>query len=208
MKCGKAELLPDKLKNFDFSEANHIILGTGTNDIESGATGSATFGHLKEAAQDLAKTYQNAHIYVTQLPPMGDESCDMEVKALNNYIMRNLPNNTNITGIPQENLHKEDMHDPKHIRIKSLGKYVKNIKDAMRNVMQYNSVPIKNKDENIHNPSNRTWKNPRDQESQNKRPHQQPENDMLALMIKTIQQSNENMILGQNNSFLNLNNSH
>ena len=206
LKCGRAELLEEKLKNYDFSNATHIILGTGTNDIANGTDASTTFQNLKEAAEGLACTYRNTNVYVTQLPPMGDESCNMAVQELNNYIKENL--NTNITSILQENITQGDMYDPKHILIKSVGKYVKNMKDAIRNVLKYNVTYTENKDRNVHNQSNRDMKyrqNPGTQSKELLHPEKQPENDMVALMIKTIQQSNENMILGLKNSFLSMN---
>ena len=113
----------------------HIILGTGTNDVEKGIGASMVFDNLKKSAEELASTYPNAYVYVAQLPPMGgDGKCNEEIKDLNTLIREDLSENINV--ILHENITMDDMHDTKHVRIKSLGKLVKNMKDQMRKVLK------------------------------------------------------------------------
>ena len=63
------------------------------------------------------------------------------VAELNNLIEEGMPESVHL--ILQKELDESDLHDEKHIKIKSLGKYVVNIKNKMREVL---GLPLPNRD--------------------------------------------------------------
>ena len=143
LKCGRADLLENKLENHDLSNAKHIFVGTGTNDVERGDDAKSIFSKLEQAVKKLSASYKG-NIYLAQLPPMTGKENEV-VKEINTLIKEKSPPNINI--ILHENITHEDLHDTKHIRHKSIFKFVKNFKDEMRKVTEsskdvnYHAVP-------------------------------------------------------------------
>ena len=142
LKCGRADMLENKLKNYDLSNAKHIFVGTGTNDIERGDDAKSVFNNLEQAVMRLSASYKG-NIYLSQLPPMAGK--DEVIHKLNNLIKEKSSPHINI--ILHDNITHEELHDTKHIRHKSIFKFVKNFKDQMRKVMEstkdvnYHAVP-------------------------------------------------------------------
>ena len=130
LKCGKAEILENKLGSYDLSKASHIVIGTGTNDIQDGADAESIFRNLKKAAERLVSSSE-ANVHLAQLPPMKGEK-NKVVCELNSLIKGHSPKDVNV--IIQEDLTVADLYDTKHVSIKSLRKFVKNIKDGIRAV--------------------------------------------------------------------------
>ena len=138
LKCGRADLLENKITSYDLSAATDIIVGTGTNDIERGADAVSIFAQLRRTVEYLSSTYKG-NIYLQQLPPMEKENHNKVVQELNNLIKKHSPGKINV--ILQDDLTIEDLHDKKHIRKRSLRKFIKNMKDVMRDV--YNKTTTK-----------------------------------------------------------------
>lgn len=86
LKCGKAVLLENKLKQYNLSKAEHIIIGTGTNDIECGFDAPTIFNYLIDSAKKLSTLYKSAHLYIAQLPPMA--GYEATVQELNEIIKK------------------------------------------------------------------------------------------------------------------------
>ena len=206
LKCGRADLLENKLPKYDLSAATDIIVGTGTNDIERGADADSIFAQLKKTADDLSSRYKS-NVYLAQLPPMEEEDNNRVVQELNNLIKNESSDKINV--IFQDDLTTEDLHDKKHVRIRSLRKFIKNMKDAMRNVYNRKGakrVPTKQKNvsENRREPTNTN--NPSNCPPQ---PQQPPKNtmqgqDILTQLVAVIQKSNENLLHGIKNSLMSL----
>ena len=94
LKCGRAELLESKLKQFNLTEASHIFVGTGTNenDVEQGDDAHTIFQHLKKT---VSSTY-DAEVYLAQLPPTKMEGKSQIVEELNALIKHDSPRDVNI----------------------------------------------------------------------------------------------------------------
>ena len=135
----KAELLTQVIKKHSFNQVEHFIIGTGTNDTDK-RNAQDIFADLKQGANLLHQQYGNANVYVSQIPPRKNRRKEV-VAELNNLIEEGMPESVHL--ILQKELDESDLHDEKHIKIKSLGKYVVNIKNKMREVL---GLPLPNRD--------------------------------------------------------------
>ena len=50
-------MLENKLKNYDLSNAKHIFVGTGRNDIERGDDAKSVFNNLEQAVMKMSASY-------------------------------------------------------------------------------------------------------------------------------------------------------
>ena len=212
LKCGRADMLENKIKGYDLSNATHIFVGTGTNDVEQGDDAETIFERLRSTAVYLSSTYE-ANVYLAQLPPTTMDGGRSEVvRELNSMIKQCNINNINI--ILHENLTTNDLFDQKHVRINSLKKFVKNMKDEMRNVLGQST----NEDQNmlrkqspqINNsqqlpprpPSNRYYQRENSDNDHNDstlNPTHRGKisgHNVLAELLKNVQLSNQNLING------------
>ena len=202
LKCGKAEILQNKLELHELSNASHIIVGTGTNDIQDGADAQSIFRNLKNAVEKLSSSYK-ANIHLAQLPPMKGEK-NVVVSELNSLIKSHSPKDVNI--IVQEDLTIADLYDTKHVSIKSLGKFVKNIKDGLRAVRGKRNGNRQHSD--LNRSAQRHVFNDREERPQRNRdrPGEEDEtvptqHNMFELFMKAMQKSHKNLIHEMRDSF-------
>ena len=202
LKCGRAELLENKLKQFNLSKAEHIIIGTGTNDIEKGLTASSIFTNLLNAALKLSEIYNDSHVYLAQLPPMVGK--EVVVEELNDMIKNNTPEN--IHTILHENISLADLHDTKHIQIKKLGKLVRNMKNKIRTVIDderstSNNNNFKpNKEHSIDD--NKATQPASARLSYNKQNNKDNNMEFMNNLMKEFQLANQRMLLEMKNSII------
>ena len=192
LKCGRAELLEGRLKNVDFSEAKHIIIGTGTNDVEKGLSASSIFKDLVRSAQKLASQHKDAHVYIAQLPPMKGEF-ETPMKELNILIKSDVPET--IRTILQEDIQENDMYDHKHVLIKKIGKMVRNMKNAMRNAA---GIPETSRDRGMNSRRNQPMK----QEDEKNNAEYSLINKVLSAVQESMKLSNEQLLIGLKNTLL------
>ena len=200
LKCGRAELLDRKLHNIDLSQAEHIIIGTGTNDIEKGLPASSIFANLIDTATKLSNSHKKTHVYIAQLPPFAGK--EKIVDELNSMIKTNAPGNVHV--ILHENINASDLHDKKHIQIKKIGKLVKNMKDKMRAVIGDHTGRFPR--------NNREYRDDRqrkDTESQyekykpkNFHGQENPEIYLMKTLMQEFQKSNQEMLSDLKDSLL------
>ena len=215
LKCGRAELLESKLKQFNLTEASHIFVGTGTNDIEQGDDAHSIFQHLKKTVSYLSSTY-DAEVYLAQLPPTKMEGKSQVLEELNAFIKHDSPRNVNIV-LHHEDLTTDDLFDAKHIKIKSLRKFVKNMKDKMRTVVGEPRHTNRRDDEESDEEARTSGWTPRYQrhnlppnrEAPNREaskreapkreaPAQTQGQKLVGKILQTLQTSNESLITGLN----------
>ena len=119
------------MKRYNFINAEHIIIATGTNDTDN-RLACDIFSDLARGARTLKEQYESAHVYISQVPPRKKLMKPAVIK-LNLLIERGA--NESINVIAQKDLEISDLHDEKHIKISSIGKYIANMKDRMREVL-------------------------------------------------------------------------
>ena len=122
--------LDKTIDKFDFCNAEHIIIGTGTNDSDD-RSADEIFEDLLNATKKIKAKY-NTHVYISQIPPRLKYRKDV-VKDLNLMIARNLPES--VHSIMQEELTEQHLRDEKHIMEKKIGIYVKSMKNKIKEVL-------------------------------------------------------------------------
>ena len=137
----KAENLNSVIKKNLFNQAEHFVIGTGTNDTDR-RHAQEIFNDLVNGAKLLHHQYPTANIYVSQIPPRKRYKQDV-VAELNSLIERGMPEFVHV--VLQKELGEADLHDEKHIKVKSVGKYVSNMKNKIREVLD---IPIPSRDRN------------------------------------------------------------
>ena len=68
VKTSQAKDLEKIIDEYDFDEAKHIIISTGTNDTDYDEA-EEIFDKLKQAAIKLKNIYKDAYIYISHIPP-------------------------------------------------------------------------------------------------------------------------------------------
>ena len=132
LKCGRADQLEDTLKNYDFSRAKHIFIGTGTNDPQYGQNAAQIYHNLYKSAEYLSQAGPGGPSnHLAQLPPRLDTYGSV-VDDLNKLIKTDPPPNVHV--MLHENTTHSNMADDKHIHTNSIRKFVGNMKDSMRKV--------------------------------------------------------------------------
>lgn len=100
------------------------------------------------------------------------------------------------------------MYDTKHVKIKKIGKLVKNMKDAMRAVMRNGPRSATNENNNQHSAYKDSAPSiglPRQQRNEHKDSRNSQKFDSLQYMstlMKEFQNSNQKMLLEMKNSLL------
>ena len=134
LKVGRASHLKDVVKRYNFINVEHIIIATGTNDTDN-TLADDVFSNLAQGARKLKEQYESAHVYISQVPPRK-KLMKPAITKLNLLIERGVNQyHKSINIILQKDLDVSDLHDEKHIKISSIGKYVANMKDRMREVL-------------------------------------------------------------------------
>ena len=123
------ELL-EHVQYYDLSRANHIIISTGTNDIDYDK-GDAVALKIIEGANMVKERNNQAHVYVNQLPPRKHRY-EKETEIMNTTLRERMPDTINF--IPQENILKQHMNDDKHVHQNCVKLMTGNMKDRMREV--------------------------------------------------------------------------
>ena len=109
IRVSSAAELEKIIDGFDFQNAEHIIIGTGTNDTDE-RSANEIFPDLIKGVKKLQEKY-NTNIYVSQIPPRLKERREV-VQELNLLIERGLPESINV--ILQNRLEPRHFRDEKH----------------------------------------------------------------------------------------------
>lgn len=127
------------LSEVDLGKPSHIVIHVGTNDIEQN---SVDFCHalFKEMIQLAATKYPTSKILISSLIVRDDnkEPTRTELNSKLGSICLPYPN---IQLVNNENIPKTYLYDNKHLKRRSIGALVANLKDAMYNRIR----PIKPK---------------------------------------------------------------
>ena len=119
------------VNRYNFINVEHIIIATGTNDTDN-RLADDTFNDLARAARTLNQQYKSTNVYISQVPPRK-KLMKNAITKLNLLIERGATESINV--IAQKDLEVSDLHDEKHIKISSIGKYISNMKDCIREVL-------------------------------------------------------------------------
>ena len=143
IRAAMAQELTTVIERFDFSNVQHIIISTGTNDTDE-RRADDIFADLVGGVELLKQNYK-ANIYVSQLPPRKAKRKDV-VREVNSLIKNGVKEGTHV--ILQENLSEKDLHDEKHIKKGSLWKVITNMTNKIHEVSGMKFSPTLNKDGN------------------------------------------------------------
>ena len=149
------------------------MIATGTNDTDR-RLAEEIFNDLVAGAKLLHQQYPSANIYVSQIPPRKRNKKD--VAELNCLIERGMPEFVHV--VLQKELGEVDLHDEKHIKVKSVGKYVSNMKNKIREVL---GIPIPNRDRNA--PRRRSF-SPDREHNDDSHPREVGDFEMMKLLVK------------------------
>ena len=130
----------DELNKNDLGNPSHIIIHTGTNDIENSTLDSCV-GDFQLMVDIASQKYPNAKILVSTLLVRAD-NFDSTRKSLNTKISQ-LSVGPNIHFINNENITKDLLHDNKHIKKRKIGLLVSNFKNTLFNRINNRRQQIK-----------------------------------------------------------------
>ena len=130
IKVSTAEELLCIVEEYDFSEAKHIVISTGTNDTDKLEPDNIV-QHLVHGAQEMKKMYPRQHVYLSELLPRR-EYAQSETKQINTLLNKQKPSNVHI--IDHQNLNTRHMHDDKHVSRNAVYLIVDNILGSVSEV--------------------------------------------------------------------------
>ena len=132
LKTGDSTEAREVINGYDFKKARYIILGIGTNDIETKKEEDVS-KEIINIGMQLKKEYPYAKILLSQLTPRKDEFAH-KIKKVNEILKRSIPESLYI--IRNENLTTEILYDRKHLKRGSINMLIKNMKDAIRSTFK------------------------------------------------------------------------
>ena len=135
------EQLISHAESIDMSSAKHIIVSTGTNNLDRQNPEQVVTGIIK-GATILKQKYPDTNIYVNQLPPRKF-TLKQETMDTNTALITRLPEEFHI--IKQEDLREQHLDDDKHISRGAVKFFVANIKSKMREIRNDAQVGLENR---------------------------------------------------------------
>ena len=120
--------LEQNIEDYDLSNARHIIISVGTNDVDRQKP-DAVAGNLIRIATKLKDKYKKSNIYINQLPPRKFKYVN-ETERVNALLTERSPKNIKV--IVQSDLEASHLRDDKHIKREYINLMTRNMKDAIR----------------------------------------------------------------------------
>ena len=128
--AGNVEEVKKTMEQVEFINTKHIIVHVGTNDLEIEKDSPETIcRNIIKVGVDLKSKYKMTRVFISQLPPRGDEYNSKRNKV-NHLLAQSLPESLML--INNSNLTHKDLHDKKHIRREAIRTLVMNMKNAIK----------------------------------------------------------------------------
>ena len=127
------------LKENDFKEAKFIFLHVGTNDIEKIECVDNVANQIIELGKLAKKLNPDTNIMVSEIPIRGDYLNENRM-AVNEFMKKAMPESINL--VKHQNLTKEMLVDKKHFKENKIHNIVRNMKDALRQILKPNHSTV------------------------------------------------------------------
>ena len=126
------EQLIDHAKFYDFSSAKHIIISTGTNNVDR-TKGDLVAQNIIKGAEIIKERNNQSQVYISQLPPRKNK-LKKQTADMNSVLVTNIPESMHL--IMQDTIEQQHMYDDKHVKKDSIKLVIRNMKNKMREVME------------------------------------------------------------------------
>ena len=117
-------------QSIDFSNTKHIVVSTGTNNLDRQDPEVVVTGIIN-GATILKEKYPDTNIFVNQLPPRKFTH-KQETSDTNKFLSNRIPESFHL--VIQDNIQEQHLCDDKHIDRGSIKFFVANIKSKIRDV--------------------------------------------------------------------------
>ena len=130
MRCQNTKKALELLNEETIGKPSHIIIHTGTNDIQSQQ--EKVDKSINAVIDKASATFPQARVVISSLLPRKDIHLDT-INRINHSVSRHAANKANISVATHSMLHIGNLYDNVHLRKDAVAAFTKSLKDAALN---------------------------------------------------------------------------
>jgi hypothetical protein len=148
IRCPTLSKAQEILNDETLPNPNTLIIHTGTNDLEHQKSNHHLLLKYKEILKTIKEKYPNCRILISSLLPRKD-TLNQRAHDINNNLQEIVGKSPNTVLVEHKNIHKDDLHDKKHLNQHGVKIFAMNIKASY-----YNTTPKRTPRRKPYHPSN------------------------------------------------------